>query len=770
MAFGRTPADSPPASTTQPAAQRTSSAAGSRDASVARQTRSRSAAGLVSAPAPEHSTLDAVQEQLQHLTELFACEQRARLRFQESMDLNMNVFRRRLFGGHDSSTDCSSPEPFNIPPASSFRPMPASTEGPSSGPAPGVEETSRLDPTEPSPSVPPTAPTCLLDGSTAPPVGQPAASAPPVDHSAQPNSPPVAPPDGLPSAISSLVLTAFKDFKRRHLIADRSAEFLRKLKVFSEAGTLPKNLQVKPPKVVVNDSEGNAFLSAQLDSIQADANLRFLGAYVSAMETTSANHAKAIVELSASFSASLASTIDAIKNQSYVGSFSVPSDDWLKSAQDFFDALCNNFVMDKVMKKTARDAALAVRQEARDNAMSEADQLPVEHSVAELINDKLNSKFLALQSKIEELQASLAESSSGPLKSALRSKTKQRSRSSIQPPILHTPRPPQMLPTKASLHSSTHARPPKNEPKNGPIKGSKSSLPAGPKNGLHSGNFTRNHTFAASGRSHSTPRSTPPARRFVQFAEPPASSEPDVPLTPSPHLRQDRGRTRGRSRSQTRVPNRGRSRSRSRSSSHRPAQRRTQNSSVTTRGFTRGKCPSEIDNRISNLAIHNLSSRALSYDEKRVLGKRVLGLGMKFIPRPPSMTALQISEEYRAFARLFRLRSFFGPDSDDRVHSPAAEIALHFAGGFSQKFRMPNPSWNPPSLNVDLEKILKIGERLLCQQISSATFTNGPLLPFRLLSALRNLRKDSTIIIKAADKNLGLVVLDKSCLSSTDEG
>ncbi|XP_057836802.2 uncharacterized protein LOC131047025 [Cryptomeria japonica] len=126
------------------------------------------------------------------------------------------------------------------------------------------------------------------------------------------------------------------------------------------------------------------------------------------------------------------------------------------------------------------------------------------------------------------------------------------------------------------------------------------------------------------------------------------------------------------------------------------------------------------------------------------------------------MTALQISEEYRAFARLFRLRSFFGPDSDDRVHSPAAEIALHFAGGFSQKFRMPNPSWNPPSLNVDLEKILKIGERLLCQQISSATFTNGPLLPFRLLSALRNLRKDSTIIIKAADKNLGLVVLDKS--------
>ncbi|XP_059072297.1 uncharacterized protein LOC131873359, partial [Cryptomeria japonica] len=122
------------------------------------------------------------------------------------------------------------------------------------------------------------------------------------------------------------------------------------------------------------------------------------------------------------------------------------------------------------------------------------------------------------------------------------------------------------------------------------------------------------------------------------------------------------------------------------------------------------------------------------------------------------MTALNILAEYRSFARLFRLRTFFGPDVDP----PVANIALHFAGAFSQKFRARNPCWNPPVVNVDLEHILRQGELLLSQQISSTVFTHGPMLPSRLLSALRKLRKDSSIVIKSADKNLGLVVLDKT--------
>lgn len=351
-----------------------------------------------------------------------------------------------------------------------------------------------------------------------------------------------------PAAISSLVQTAFKDFKRRHLQADRSAEFLRKLKIFKDSGSLPKNLQVKPPKISINDPEGNALLASELDSIQADTNQRFLTAYISAMEIATKNHGKAIDDLVSGFSASLNSTIESVKQQPFLGSFSVPSDSWLSSAKDLFESDCNNFLLDKILKKNARDAAAASRQDARDAAMTEADQIPIEKSIAELINDKLSQKFGSLQSEIKELRSLLSKSDPSssqapPLKKKTKSaKKKNPSLSAKQNLSVPENQPVQSVPAQkqsTQKQSTEKISGPKNQSKNG----------------LRSGSNSRKNTSNASGRRRSKSPSVQNADRSVKFAEPLTSSAPEAPK---------RARGRGRNRHRSQSQNRGRSNSQTR--------------------------------------------------------------------------------------------------------------------------------------------------------------------------------------------------------------
>lgn len=155
------------------------------------------------------------------------------------------------------------------------------------------------------------------------------------------------------------------------------------------------------------------------------------------------------------------------------------------------------------------------------------------------------------------------------------------------------------------------------------------------------------------------------------------------------------------------------------------------------------------------MAIHNLSSRPLSYNERKVLG-----FGLKFIPRPPPMAADQIKDEFRALGRKLRLSAFFGPECD--TPAPAAGSLLPFSGVFPFSFKSSNALWNPPKHNFELDGILRKGEQILLRQIQSSTFETRPLLPARLLKALKTLRRDPSIIIKPADKNLGMVILDVS--------
>eukprot|EP01018_Ginkgo_biloba_P020649 Gb_11119 [translate_table: standard] len=323
-----------------------------------------------------------------------------------------------------------------------------------------------------------------------------------------------------------------------------------------------------------------------------------------------------------------------------------------------YEQHCNNFLIEKAIKDAIRQSAEAERQRAVDTAMQETDQLPVEQSVSELINDgikKQNANMLKEITQLKNLVRQLTNSQQSGNTTIKEDKSKEKRK-------VHN------LPNKEAVADKT-------------------------KNSERRQKKAPNITLNVLQQSHS---------------ESASAAKKDKTDAPSATLQGNstRGRVRGR--------NHGRG-----------------------RGRGRGR-----DKRITNLAIHNLSSRVLSYYERKVLG-----LGLNFIPRPLSMNVDSILKEYRNFARMLRLRCYFGPEDEEKRINP---------------FRVTNPYWRPPEAYSPLEDIIRFGEDTLREQIAKNPPLDKPSLPVKLGRALQSIRKDDSIIIKPADKNLGLVVMDKS--------
>jgi len=129
----------------------------------------------------------------------------------------------------------------------------------------------------------------------------------------------------------------------------------------------------------------------------------------------------------------------------------------------------------------------------------------------------------------------------------------------------------------------------------------------------------------------------------------------------------------------------------------------------------------------------------------------VLNCGLKFIPTPQAPTA---AEEWQAalqrFVRSVRLRCQFGDSGRDWV----------------PRYHVPNPAFQPAPAPAVVEAFLQelhTAVTLYYRQQQPRLCSRPP--PSNLTApqrhALRALRADDSIIIKPADKNLGLVILNK---------
>ena len=161
---------------------------------------------------------------------------------------------------------------------------------------------------------------------------------------------------------------------------------------------------------------------------------------------------------------------------------------------------------------------------------------------------------------------------------------------------------------------------------------------------------------------------------------------------------------------------------------------------------------------VSNLFFTNLSSANFDTSELTVLG-----LGLNFIPTLPAPVWSNINAEYDRFARRIFCHDFFSTNSiepRDDLPPPGCE-----------RFRIPNPDWNPDTSNTEWQSSCGVKEyveetRGLVHTTWQAATARHDRPVFNLSrrhrEALARLRLRDDVVFVDADKNLGLVCLDRA--------
>jgi len=155
--------------------------------------------------------------------------------------------------------------------------------------------------------------------------------------------------------------------------------------------------------------------------------------------------------------------------------------------------------------------------------------------------------------------------------------------------------------------------------------------------------------------------------------------------------------------------------------------------------------PLELDLRLRNKGVHNISSYRLSDDERSLLS-----FGLNFIPRPPPASDDDMYADVQDFARSVRIRKMA-----TTMDTPDTDRCL----------RIPNPNFRPDAAGSHLEDYITVVQHRVTAQLgqfATASLPTSNGLPHGMNRALQRLRRNTDIVIKPADKNLGPVVMDTS--------
>lgn len=148
---------------------------------------------------------------------------------------------------------------------------------------------------------------------------------------------------------------------------------------------------------------------------------------------------------------------------------------------------------------------------------------------------------------------------------------------------------------------------------------------------------------------------------------------------------------------------------------------------------------------ITNKGIHNLSVKKLTLQEEAILS-----LGLKFIIKPPPNSKNEILNSYNSFVRSVRLKNqFLGANASTLSGRPL--------------LRIPNKSFVPSPAGKALENYITQVRYKLLERIQSINkeIQVKYKMPKIFTVTIKNLKKDSSILICNADKNLGICIVDR---------
>eukprot|EP00455_Lapot_gusevi_P012915 TRINITY_DN1621_c0_g1_i1.p1 TRINITY_DN1621_c0_g1~~TRINITY_DN1621_c0_g1_i1.p1 ORF type:complete len:732 (+),score=48.12 TRINITY_DN1621_c0_g1_i1:349-2544(+) len=154
--------------------------------------------------------------------------------------------------------------------------------------------------------------------------------------------------------------------------------------------------------------------------------------------------------------------------------------------------------------------------------------------------------------------------------------------------------------------------------------------------------------------------------------------------------------------------------------------------------------PLRFELTVWNRGVNNLSSITLTTSQLSVLAK-----GLKFIPTPRSSSASSFSilRDFDEFSRKMRIAYQFR-NHPDRLFLPRLTVR--------------NPNWQPRVRYHPLEDYLSSSRSILASALSMANPSRHHNLSTSEFRALAALRRHPDVVIKPADKGLGLTIVDRS--------
>lgn len=145
-----------------------------------------------------------------------------------------------------------------------------------------------------------------------------------------------------------------------------------------------------------------------------------------------------------------------------------------------------------------------------------------------------------------------------------------------------------------------------------------------------------------------------------------------------------------------------------------------------------------LEESMTNLTFHNLSTTQLTKEQEQVLG-----LGLNTVLKPERAELNNLENAWSMFARSVRLACLFGNSKS------------------ASRWRVKNARFEPPPADSSVEEILASAKATMFELASSAKPNLTPNISASHKQALSELQSNKEIIIKPADKNLGLTVLDR---------
>lgn len=149
-----------------------------------------------------------------------------------------------------------------------------------------------------------------------------------------------------------------------------------------------------------------------------------------------------------------------------------------------------------------------------------------------------------------------------------------------------------------------------------------------------------------------------------------------------------------------------------------------------------------LNDSLSQRAVHNLASRPLSATEQQALN-----LGLKFIPTPRVSTDSELNTAVQDYCRRVRIACAFPREQQSQCRP---------------RLFLRNTTYQPPAANREVEQYLRAVQDHFIATKSTLLQPAHSNLSKSLATAIRKLATDKSIVIKAADKNLGVTVLSSS--------